>query len=125
MIILLIYISNQNEHTSGVGSSVGDTVGTIVGFFEGLNVSGDSLGDTVGPDVVGLDVIGLWLGEDVTRASLGLFDGELVIGADVTGLCWLGSGVASGIVGASVWGETDGVLDGCSAWKKDYVDARV
>ena len=71
MIILLIYISNQNEHTSGVGSSVGNTVGTIVGFFEGLNVSGDSLGDTVGSDVVGLDIMGLKLGVLVVYAGQG------------------------------------------------------
>ena len=44
--------------------------------------------------------------------SVGFFEGELV-GLGVTGL-WLGSGVTSGIVGVLVWGETDGVLDGCS-----------
>ena len=37
--------------------------GDKLGRLEGLEVSGLSLGDTVGSDVVGLDVMGLRLGD--------------------------------------------------------------
>ena len=45
----------------------------MVGLFEGLDVTGLWLGDTVGSDVVGLEVTGLRLGDldglDVTGLS--------------------------------------------------------
>ena len=54
------------------GASVYDTVGTMVGFLEGLDVTGLSPGDTVGSDVVGLEVTGLRLGaNDLLGCELG------------------------------------------------------
>jgi len=56
-------ITGALVRVSVVGSSVDNTVGTMVGFFEGLDVTGLSPGDTVGSDVVGLDATGLRLGD--------------------------------------------------------------
>ena len=66
-------ITGALVRVSVVGSSVDNTVGTMVGFFEGLDVTGLSPGDTVGSDVDGLDVSGLRLGNldglEVSRSS--------------------------------------------------------
>ena len=83
----------------------------------GLEVTGLLEGDAVGSDEVGLEVTGLLDGEVVGLIVSGLFDGDndnvwsAVIGLSVTGLL-LGTGVNSGFVGVSVWGEADGVSDG-------------
>ena len=46
--------------------------------------------------------------------------GDPAVGLDVSGL-WLGSGVVSLVVGVSVWGETDGVYNGCVFGNKVFI----
>ena len=73
------------------GDEEGLAVGNNVGVCDGLDVSGLLLGDTVGSDVVGLEVTGDW------------------DGLDDSGL-WLGDTVGSD-VGLRL-GDLDGVKDG-------------
>ena len=48
-----------------------EVIGDKLGRLDGLDVTGDSLGDTVGSNVVGLDVMGLKLGVLVGYARQG------------------------------------------------------
>ena len=67
---------------------VGDNVGSDVVGLE--VITGLRLGDTVGSDVVGFEVIGLLLGMSVTGLSLGDTDGSSVVGWAVVGLVVVG-----------------------------------
>ena len=76
-------ITGALVRVSVVGSSVDNTVGTMVGFFEGLAVTGLSLGGTVLSEVVGLEVTGLRLGDldwlEVSGDTDGVFVGLGVV----------------------------------------------
>ena len=72
--------------------------------MDGPEVSGLWLGDTVGSDVVGLEVTGLRLGDLDGPEVSGLWLGDTV-GSDVVGST---SEVGYGVTGDADWGELVG-----------------
>lgn len=94
---------------------MGDTVGSgdiLVGTFDGLLVEGDTVGESVGSDMVG-STVGLALGDEETGIVVGIELGDNVIGETVGIGVEIGSELpVGGVVGRRVEVLVDGLMLG-------------